>query len=90
MNTNRTHSGSHQPQHFKLHHRFELFLVREAEWAIRWRISQRRRRLRGMHSAPVVKAEAPTIAEAIEKFLHDLEHGQHRKSATLQKHRHRY
>ncbi len=36
----------------------------------------------------VVKVEAPTIAEAVEKFLHDLEHGQYRKSATLQKYRH--
>ena len=35
----------------------------------------------------VVKPEVPTVDEAVEKFLHDLEHGQKRKAATLQKHR---
>jgi integrase len=34
-----------------------------------------------------VKPEVPTVKEAVEKFLHDLEHGQKRKSATLQKHK---
>ena len=35
----------------------------------------------------VVKPEIPTVKEAISKFLHDLEHGQHRKTATLSKHK---
>jgi integrase len=35
----------------------------------------------------VVKPDVPTVAEAVEKFLHDLVHGQQRKAATLQKHR---
>jgi hypothetical protein len=34
----------------------------------------------------VVKPQVPTISEAVAKFLHDLEHGQKRKAATLQKH----
>jgi site-specific recombinase XerD len=34
----------------------------------------------------VVKVDVPTVEEAIGKFLHDLEHGQKRKPATLQKH----
>ena len=35
----------------------------------------------------VVKPDIPTVAEAVDKFLHDLEHGQKRKAATLQKHK---
>ena len=35
----------------------------------------------------VVKPDVPTPDEAVSKFLHDLEHGQKRKSATLQKHK---
>jgi hypothetical protein len=35
----------------------------------------------------VVKAEVPTVKEAVSKFLHDLEHGQQRKAATLSKHK---
>lgn len=35
----------------------------------------------------VVKPEVPTIKAAVGKFLHDLEHGEKRKPATLQKHR---
>ena len=35
----------------------------------------------------VVKPEIPTVKEAVDKFLHDLEHGQKRKTATLQKHK---
>ncbi len=35
----------------------------------------------------VVKPEVPTVATAVAKFLSDLEHGQKRKSSTLQKHR---
>lgn len=35
----------------------------------------------------VVNPEVPRISEAVSKFLHDLEHGQQRQSATLQKHR---
>src|SRR5688500_4953555 len=35
----------------------------------------------------VVKAETPTITEAVGKCLYDLEHGQQRKAATLSKHK---
>lgn len=35
----------------------------------------------------VVNPEVPTIKEAVDKFLHDLEHGQKRVAATLSKHR---
>ncbi len=35
----------------------------------------------------VVKPEVPTVKEAVSKFLHDLEHGQQRKAATLSKHK---
>ena len=34
----------------------------------------------------VVKADVPTVKEAVQHFLHDLEHGQHRKPTTLSKH----
>ncbi|MDO8430781.1 MAG: site-specific integrase [Candidatus Binatus sp.] len=34
-----------------------------------------------------MKPEVPTVKEAVGKFLHDLEHGQQRKAATLQKHK---
>lgn len=34
----------------------------------------------------IVKADVPTVKEAVQKFLHDLEHGQHRKPTTLSKH----
>ena len=46
--------------------------------------------VRGWDAAGKVGAavvERPTIAGAVEKYLHDLEHGQHRKGATVQKHR---
>ena len=35
----------------------------------------------------VVRPDVPTLKEAVAKFLHDLEHGQQRKAATLQKHK---
>ena len=35
----------------------------------------------------VVKPAVPTIKEAVAKFLHDLEHGQRRTMATLQKYK---
>jgi integrase/recombinase XerD len=35
----------------------------------------------------VVKPEVPEVNEAVEKFLHDLEHGQQRKAPTLSKHK---
>lgn len=35
----------------------------------------------------VLKTEVPDVKDAVDKFLHDLEHGQQRKSATLQKHK---
>jgi integrase len=34
-----------------------------------------------------VRPEPPSIKDAVDKFLHDLEYGQQRKSATVQKHR---
>ena len=33
----------------------------------------------------VVKPDVPTVQDAVAKFLHDLEHGQRRKAATIQK-----
>jgi hypothetical protein len=35
----------------------------------------------------VVKPEVPTVSDAVSKFLHDLEHGQKRPTATISKHK---